>query len=1216
MPLGVGDPLGLGRSGNLGRRREMAKQVSKQSIAEMRAIVGVDPSEMDLIRALHLAGNDVAAAVNIYFDTPKSNFASKPKIPRRPVRAVSSSTQVRPSYQRSNSSSSSLSQPSNHSSIPKAPAERYSNSANMTNISDARPSPELASPRAHAAPDRPPPVDYPSHADSEHTRIELKSRNADSNVHRMQGISPGSCSAGSSEAVFIDQLAPAVETLSPGVSSPNPAEDNCTQQFGPALMPSFDLFPSDPDMSTVSTIPVVPSLGDKPHNSFPNDPDLSVLSVVPGAPKRSVRMFPSCAGESLSTVVRSASDKNWLLLGEAEVVGYSTCKGPKLQAGDLLQFNFPKPAVAADVRKGPWGRGKGASTAAEIVRFSCQRSGEVGRIPGDWARSLIPLVNSGKVKVEGKCRSSPANLSLMSSIIVDFKVYVCRSMFAKYNSSTARITASSEGTLHQPLPTLLRLLHRQPITRAAFTPEELYSRKRTLDRHVGDVTPIVKKLKLSSAEGSTAGAQAEVAEEEVSVLSDEDVTKLVGSADACKLDEMDPPPILNCELRPYQKQALHWMTQLEIGATTEDASRTLHPCWEAYDLSEENTTFYLNLFSGEASLEFPSASSAARGGILADAMGLGKTVMMISVVMANPGRGGLATDPAVSGSSNTLEAPRSQLGNLSQVMEMRKKQSGLRKGGGTLIVCPMTLLGQWKSEFETHVAGDSLSVYAYYGTDRIRERKALLEHDIVLTTYGVVASESNQSNFMEDGPLHSIHWFRIVLDEAHTIKAFRTSTSKAVFMLTADRRWCLTGTPIQNKLEDVFSLLHFLRIEPWSNYSWWEKLVQKPCEEGDERGLNLLQAILQPLMLRRTKDSLDQHGRPILVLPSVDMQVVECEFTEAEQDFYTALYKKSKTKFDQFVEQGKVLHNYASILELLLRLRQCCDHPFLVMSRGDTADYADLDKLAKRFLKGEQEGLVNRPTKAFVEEVVKDLQTGQKGECPICLESMEDAVLTPCAHRLCRDCLFASWRSYGGGPCPICRQTLTRQDIITAPSESRFQVDVEANWTDSCKVNALMNELEELRPSGAKSVVFSQWTAFLDLLEIPFKRKKIKFVRLDGSLSQQQREKVLNDFRSQSDIMVMLISLKAGGVGINLTTASNAFLLDPWWNPAVEEQAIMRIHRIGQTKDVQVKRFIVKGSVEEKMQAVQARKQRMIAGALNNQEVRVARIEELKMLFC
>jgi SNF2 family DNA or RNA helicase len=111
----------------------------------------------------------------------------------------------------------------------------------------------------------------------------------------------------------------------------------------------------------------------------------------------------------------------------------------------------------------------------------------------------------------------------------------------------------------------------------------------------------------------------------------------------------------------------------------------------------------------------------------------------------------------------------------------------------------------------------------------------------------------------------------------------------------------------------------------------WNKLVQKPFEDGDVRGLKLLQAILRPLMLRRTKESCDKDGRPILVLPSADMQVVECELTEAEQDFYQALYKKSKVKFDKFVEQGKVLHNYASILELLLRLRQCCDHPFLVL---------------------------------------------------------------------------------------------------------------------------------------------------------------------------------------------------------------------------------------------------------------------------------------------
>ncbi|EMS53136.1 Putative SWI/SNF-related matrix-associated actin-dependent regulator of chromatin subfamily A member 3-like 2 [Triticum urartu] len=125
----------------------------------------------------------------------------------------------------------------------------------------------------------------------------------------------------------------------------------------------------------------------------------------------------------------------------------------------------------------------------------------------------------------------------------------------------------------------------------------------------------------------------------------------------------------------------------------------------------------------------------------------------------------------------------------------------------------------------------------------------------------------------------------------------------------------------------------------------------------------------------------------------------------------------------------------------------------------------------------------------------------------------------------------------------------------------------------------------------------------------------ISFTRLDGTLNLQQREKVIREFSEDKRILVLLMSLKAGGVGINLTAASNAFVMDPWWNPAVEEQAVMRIHRIGQMKSVSIKRFIVKGTVEERMEAVQARKQRMISGALTDQEFRTARLEELKMLF-
>jgi len=270
--------------------------------------------------------------------------------------------------------------------------------------------------------------------------------------------------------------------------------------------------------------------------------------------------------------------------------------------------------------------------------------------------------------------------------------------------------------------------------------------------------------------------------------------------------------------------------------------------------------------------------------------------------------------------------------------------------------------------------------------------------------------------------------------------------------------------------------------------------------------------------------------RPILNLPPANIEVKYCDLSEAEKDFYEALFRRSKVKFDQFVEQGKVLHNYASILELLLRLRQCCDHPFLVMSRGDTQEFADLNKLAKRFLRGGN-GPVNGdssclPSRAYIEEVVQELQKGE-GECPICLEAFEDAVLTPCAHRLCRECLLSSWRSATAGLCPVCRKSMSKQDLITAPTDSRFQIDVDKNWVESSKISALLQELEVLRSSGAKSIVFSQWTAFLDLLQIPLSRNNFSFARLDGTLNLQQREKVIKEFSEDRGILVFLLLLES-----------------------------------------------------------------------------------------
>ncbi|CAK7329279.1 unnamed protein product [Dovyalis caffra] len=934
--------------------------------------------------------------------------------------------------------------------------------------------------------------------------------------------------------------------------------------------------------------------------------------------------------------VLSSVGSEWWHVGSGVVAGLSTCKGRRVKAGKEVNFTFPLKSKISNSPSPGKGFGRGRQTVvacSEIVRFSTKDSGELGRIPNEWARCLLPLVRDGKVRIMGRCKSAPDVLGIMDTIELSISVYLNSAMFRKHHQNSLKAAANStEETIVHPLPNLFRLLGLTPFKKAEFTPADLNTRKRPLNSKDG-CGLLASLLNVSKSENQSGNGN-EVENEES--ISDANLENIVGVGDSSELEEMDPPSTLQCDLRPYQKQALHWMIQLEKGKCMDEAATTtLHPCWEAYHLADKRElVVYLNVFSGDATIEFPSTLQMARGGcldqimllkILADAMGLGKTIMTISLLLTHSGKGGSSNSQSGSqpctggGSSDNSDQLPNQLTKSTKSSGFDKlKQKKMLVNGGNLIICPVTLLGQWKAELETHAQPGSLSIYVHYGQSRVKDANFLAHSNVVITTYGVLASDFSAENAEGNAGLYSVHWFRVVLDEAHTIKSSKSQISVAAAALVADRRWCLTGTPIQNNVEDIYSLLRFLKVEPWESWAWWNKLVQKPCEEGDERGLKLVQSILKPIMLRRTKSSRDREGRPILVLPTADVQVIYCQLTEAEKDFYEALFKRSKVKFDQFVEQGRVLHNYASILELLLRLRQCCDHPFLVMSRGDAQEYSDLNKLAKRFLKGGQNVLEGEgtdvPSRAYIQEVVEELSKGEQGECPICLEAFEDAVLTACAHRLCRECLLASWRNASSGLCPVCRKTITRQELITAPTDSRFQIDVEKNWVESSKIAALLQELEKLRLSGSKSILFSQWTGFLDLLQIPLSRRNIPFVRLDGTLNQQQRERVIKQFSEDDSILVLLMSLKAGGVGINLTAASNAFVMDPWWNPAVEEQAVMRIHRIGQTKRVMIRRFIVKGTVEERMEAVQARKQRMISGALSDQEVRTARIEELKML--
>ncbi|EGC36371.1 hypothetical protein DICPUDRAFT_31970 [Dictyostelium purpureum] len=216
-------------------------------------------------------------------------------------------------------------------------------------------------------------------------------------------------------------------------------------------------------------------------------------------------------------------------------------------------------------------------------------------------------------------------------------------------------------------------------------------------------------------------------------------------------------------------------------------------------------------------------------------MGMGKTIEIISTILTN----------------KNLEPPSAE----------NNFQSST-----TLIVCPVSVLQQWHSEIVNNTI-PPLNVYIYHGPNRNKDPQFLIKYDIVLTTYTTLVSEFNDeasnisinnngndsdggnNNQLPENGIHSVRWFRIVLDEAHTIKERTTRTSRSSYSLHSKIRWCVTGTPIQNKLDDLFSLIHFLRVEPFSNYSWWNQYILKPSKLKDDIGFSRLRVCNKVIIL-------------------------------------------------------------------------------------------------------------------------------------------------------------------------------------------------------------------------------------------------------------------------------------------------------------------------------------------------------------------------------
>ncbi|XP_026157815.1 helicase-like transcription factor [Mastacembelus armatus] len=522
----------------------------------------------------------------------------------------------------------------------------------------------------------------------------------------------------------------------------------------------------------------------------------------------------------------------------------------------------------------------------------------------------------------------------------------------------------------------------------------------------------------------------------------------------------------------------------------------------------------------------------------------------------------------------------------------------------TLIISPLSVLSNWLEQFEQHVRADvKLKVYLYYGSERNRSKTFLSSQDVVITTYNVLSADSGNKS-----PLHGINWLRVVLDEGHIIRNPNAQMSKAVLDLKAQRRWILSGTPIQNSVKDLWMLLAFLRLKPFDVREWWNRVIQRPVTQRDRAGLKNLQTLVKCITLRRTKSS-EVNGRPVVSLPEKMVCVEQVELSQSEREEYELARNEGRNTIGRYVAEGTVLRNYADVLAILMRLRQHCCHPDLLAKISSDLGAAATPAQLREHL---------------IEKLRLVLASGSDEECSVCLDSIHLPVITHCAHVYCRPCIAqVISTAQETARCPLCRSEIKTNELVEFPQEE-MEKENHTNsekWRTSSKVQALMGNLLRLRceDSSIKCLVVSQFTRFLTILETPLREHGFSFVRLDGTMSQKRRTQVIQEFQSSApnSPVIMLLSLKAGGVGLNLTAASHVFLMDPAWNPATEEQCIDRCHRLGQKRKVFVTKFIVKDSVEENMVKIQKQKQDLLEKAFGstNTDRKASRIDDIKALM-
>lgn len=439
------------------------------------------------------------------------------------------------------------------------------------------------------------------------------------------------------------------------------------------------------------------------------------------------------------------------------------------------------------------------------------------------------------------------------------------------------------------------------------------------------------------------------------------------------------------------------------------------------------------------------------GGILADDMGLGKTLQVLALIQSMP-----------------KESP-------------------------VLVVCPRSLIYNWAAEIEKFYPGTAYIVY--HGSPEARERLRGLfrDQDMIITTYDMVVNDIEA--------LQEFTFDYCILDEAQHIKNKETQRAKECKRINARRRLVMTGTPVENRLEDLWSLFDFLMPGFLGNqHQFKEKYGGSLKKTNSAELLNALRQKIAPFMLRRQKED---------VLPELPPKVViqwNVLMSQVQEDIYRTVLEQVKQDVMNAISNAGLAKSRMTVLSALTKLRQVCDHPSLALA----------------------------------------------------------------------------------------------------------EISAEA---DSGKIDALMELIREAMDGGHRIVLYSQFVRMLKLIRTKLQEARINYVYLDGSTTDRMER--INCFNNTPEIPIFLISLKAGGVGINLTSADIVIHADPWWNPMVEEQASDRVHRMGQQKQVMVYKLITMGTVEEKLVKLQNRKKAVFDAIIQSNDELVSRLtwEDIRELL-